>query len=286
VNRGLTAARRRLPALVGVLTVLALAACTEDGGGGEDSATSSPQSSSATPSTPPEPPRAGECRRLTLDEATVATSDAAPVACNRRHTAVTVHVGRLSRLLPGGADAVDVEGERVQRRVAEDCRPRLGAFLGGDEETRTLSRFQVVWFTPTPEEHEAGADWFRCDLLALDQDDRLLSLPPPAGLEGVLDRPESLATYGLCGTAAPGERGFERVACARRHRWVAIGTIPLEGGARYPGVAAVREAGDEPCADRVREERGFPVEFEYGWEWPTAAQWEAGQRHGFCWAPA
>jgi hypothetical protein len=24
----------------------------------------------------------------------------------------------------------------------------------------------------------------------------------------------------------------------------------------------------------------------YGWEYPTPAQWRAGQRYGYCWAPS
>ena len=47
--------------------------------------------------------------------------------------------------------------------------------------------------------------------------------------------PGALATYGLCGTAAPGAPGFQRVICGQRHSWRAIDTIGLSGGARYPG---------------------------------------------------
>lgn len=270
--------------LVAAALLVTLVACTGDDEAGPDEDRTSTPTATRTP--PPEPPRVGECRRLTLDDAGLPSNDAEPVVCHRRHTAVTVLVGDLASVARGRGGEVDVEARPVQRRVAGRCRGELPRFLGGDDETRTLSRFQVVWFLPTAEEQEAGADWFRCDVLALDRGERLMRLPPPGRLRGVLDRPRGLGTFGLCGTAAPGERGFERVACARRNSWVAIGTIPLEGGRRYPGVAAVREAGDEPCADRVRERQGFPTEFRYGWEWPTAEQWAAGQRHGFCWAPA
>ena len=270
-------ARLVAPLLVALLGVTG---CTDDAGPDEDRTT---PSTTPTSTAPPERPQAGECRRLTLDDAGRASNASEPVPCRERHTAVTVLVRRLGSVAPADAD---VGSAAVQRHVAAACRDQAPRFLGGDQETLTLSRFQVVWFTPTTAEQEAGADWFRCDVLALDRGDRLMALPPPERLRGVLDRPDALATYGLCGTAAPGAPGFERVACTREHRWVAIGTIPLEGGRRYPGVAAVRQAGDAPCADRVREERGFPVEFRYGWEWPTAEQWAAGQRHGLCWAPA
>jgi hypothetical protein len=279
VTPALTIVRLLVP-----LLLLGLAACTSDGGRpDEDRAGPTPSASpSATLTMPPREPRVGECRLLTLDDASRTSSDADPVPCRQRHTAVTILVGQIVFV---GGDPQD-EAAPVDPEVPARCRRSASRFLGGDPETMTLSRFQVVWFTPTAEEQEAGAGWFHCDVLALDRGDRLLPLPPPERLRGILGRPEALATYGLCGTAAPGEPGFERVACARRHTWVAIGTIPLEGGRRYPGTAAVRRAGDEPCAVLVREEKGFPVEFRYGWEWPTAEQWAAGQRHGFCWAPA
>jgi hypothetical protein len=101
----------------------------------------------------------------------------------------------------------------------------------------------------------------------------------------VLNRPDALATYGLCGTAQPGAPRFQRVACALPHAWVAVSTLAIPGGERYPGPAAVRAAGEEPCAERVRGANDFPLEFSYGWEWPTAAQWATGQRYGYCWAP-
>ena len=68
--------------------------------------------------------------------------------------------------------------------------------------------------------------------------------------------------------------------------WRALTTLRIADAARYPGVAKVRSSGDGACADYVESQAGFTTEIDYGWEWPTEAQWEAGQRYGFCWAPA
>jgi hypothetical protein len=144
----------------------------------------------------------------------------------------------------------------------------------------------VVWFAPSPGQAEQGADWFRCDLVALAGQDRLQALPPRPRLAGALDRDGALATYGLCGTAAPGTPRFARVICGRPHSWRAIATIPLPGGAAYPGTARVRAAGDDACRERASAQAEDPLSFEYGWEWPTRQQWQRGQRYGFCWAPA
>jgi hypothetical protein len=262
--------------------VLMLTACT-----GDDAPDPPDPTPTATPTAtetpdPPPPPQADACYRLTLEDATAATSDAEPVPCRRRHTARAIHVGRLAGLVPG-RPAVDAP--RVQRAIASTCTRRFAAVVGGTPEDRSLSRLQVVWFSPTLEEHDAGADWFRCDVIAFGRGDDLMPLPR-RGVRGVLDRPRALATFGLCGTARPGSRGFTRVACRYRHSWVAVATIPIPGGPRWPGVRRVRSSGDEACADLVRSEAGFPLEFSYGWEWPSRRQWEAGQRYGLCWAPA
>jgi hypothetical protein len=195
-----------------------------------------------------------------------------------------VHVGRLD-LSPAGR-RLRVDSPAVQRQPAEVCPVRLRQYLGGSADVLRRSRFEVVWFTPSLGRADRGDRWFRCDAVAVLDDERLQRLPTGSGLRGVLEDPAALATYGLCGTARPGSRGFARVACALRHSWEAISTIDLAGGKRYPGAGRVRTAGDEACADQVGELNGPVLEFSYGWEWPTRAQWQAGQHYGYCWAPS
>lgn len=290
-----------------VVTGLLLASCTIDLGTdstGTSPETSSPASSPASseptgttssggptgsPSQPPAVPEAARppsprgCYRLDFDAATAPTNDSEPVACRKRHTAQTFRVGRLDTVVDGHLLAVD--SRLAQRQVARACPRALDRYLGGTEEARRLSRLETVWFSPTIEQSDQGASWFRCDVVALAGSGRLAPLPPPRQLEGILDRSEALDEVGLCGTTAPGEAGFERVICSRRHRWRALSTIDISGGAAYPGVASVRDAGESTCRDRVSEATGSPERFSYGWEWPTRDQWRSGQRYGFCWAP-
>jgi hypothetical protein len=181
------------------------------------------------------------------------------------HTARTVFVGSRGR-----PEAV--------------CPGRLAAFLGGTATTRRLSRFEVVWFTPTSAESQRGARWFRCDLVAFAVRDSLLGLPR-THLRGALDRRRALDTYGLCGTAAPGSANFGRVICGRRHSWRAVRVLGLQGRT-YPGVAAVRTAGQGPCKKTAGARAGRRLRFRYGWEWPTGDQWAAGQHFGYCWVPS
>ena len=283
-------------AALALALALALSGCTDGGGDASpgvpaSSATGSPTAGSE-PAPPPEPerlrpppaPPSGACYRIGVTQATRPTNRSPRVPCRGPHTAQTISVGRLD-LTPNGR-RLGVDSAAVQRQPARSCPVRLRRYVGGTTDVRRRSRFEVIWFTPTLAQAARGARWFRCDAVAVANDQRLLRLPLGPGLRGLLDRPGAPAEYGLCGTARPGTRGFERVACFLPHRWKAISTINLAGGDRYPGTARVRAAGDATCADRVGERSGLVLEFSYGWEWPTREQWAAGQRYGYCWAPS
>ena len=86
----------------------------------------------------------------------------------------------------------------------------------------------------------------------------------------------------MCGTAEPGSDGFARVICSSNHSWRAIETVDVDGE-RYPGEEAARDAGQGPCEDAARERADDALNFKWGYEWPTAQQWKAGQTYGLCW---
>jgi hypothetical protein len=281
--------------LAAALAAVLLAGCTSEAGDpptaasdGRSSAAPSvsaggtgEQADSARVASPPAAPERDACYRLGFDQLTRPSNDSDPVRCGGRHVARTIHVGRLDTVVDGHALAVD--SDRARAQLARTCPRRLAAHLGGTPQTRDLSRFAVVWFSPTLEESDRGAQWFRCDLVAIAGPERLHPLPRRTA--GILDRPGALARFGLCGTAEPGTPRFERVICARPHSWRAIATIPLPGGRSYPGAARVRPAGNAACRDVAAGQAADPLQFEFGWEWPTRDQWANGQRYGYCWAP-
>jgi hypothetical protein len=298
---------RSHPLLLGVvaaaLTVAGCSAGSQDAGRSASGSTSAPATSApagshaatpapdstgsstgpATPAVvPPAPPISG-CYRLTTDQLTEPTNDSTPVSCTGRHTAQTIEVGILDTVVDGHALAVD--SAAVQQQLATRCPQALAAYVGGTADQRRLSRFNVVWYSPTLAESDRGADWFRCDLIAFAGPDELQPLPAPRRLRNVLDRPGALDDYGLCGNSAPGARGFERVLCARPHTWRAVDTITIAGGKRYPGTSRVRRAGDADCKDVAQARADDTLRFRYGWEWPTREQWARGQRYGYCWVP-
>lgn len=243
-----------------------------------------------TPATSPDPeptrPTRGACYRLSLSELLAPTSAAPSLPCKRRWTARTFHVGPLDGAATG--PKVSVDSASAEQLMAAECPRRLAEYLGGTARQLRLTVFRAVWFTPTPVDAAAGADWFRCDLVALATPDRLARLT--GNVRGVLSDAERSAPYSLCGTAPPDRPGFERVACAEDHTWRAVGSVDLDSAA-YPGRRAARGAAERRCVEEARGMAADALDFRWGFEWPTRAQWTGsagtpGQRYGVCWAPA
>jgi hypothetical protein len=218
-----------------------------------------------------------------MAQLTQPTNDSRAVPCGSTHNTQTFYVGRLHTVVDGHSLAVD--SDTVQRQLQQTCPARFADYIGGSPSGRDLSRFRVVWFSPTLQQADRGASWFRCDVIAFARGDQLYALPGPRRLHKVLDGNNALATYGLCGTAAPGSKGFQRVICGLRHSWRAVSTIPLQGGKKYPGAKTVSNAGDATCKAQAQAHSSDSLKFSYGWEWPSSQQWASGQHYGYCWAP-
>ena len=258
---------------------LALTGCGGDGG--TDSADEPAPEPSAS-STAPERPRVGDCHALTQRDVLGSADTQPAVECTDQHTSETVHVGTFAPAAAGKPLALT--SDAANRVAAQRCRARAASYLGTDPDRLWLTRVEVFWFVPTADEVDAGADWLRCDVVVLEREERLM--PLPRTMKGALSQPDGLERFGLCGTARPGAKDFVRVVCSEPHSWQAISTIGVGGGKRYPGTEAVRDAGEEACQDEARAAQGNALQYDYGWEWPTESQWEAGQRHGYCWTPA
>ena len=174
------------------------------------------------------PPRSASCHALSVTEATDPVDTGGPVPCRQ-----AAHVGDRSRSASSPRSPTATCSRSTRRRCASRSptpAPTVpGAFVGGDQTTQRLSRFEVVWFSPSLEQADAGANWYRCDVVALRSEGKLL--PLPARLQGVLDQDGALDRFGTCGTAAPDERGFARVVCSRE---------ALLAGGRRRGAAARR----------------------------------------------
>lgn len=273
----------------GIVVVAAVAVLLTACSGDDTGPAAPPSTATASPTRTPTPgpaavpprPAAGACYLLAYDEALAPTTDARPVRCRRPHTAVTYRVGTLDTLVDGHLLAVDAE--RVQEQVTTECPARFGAFLGATPAQLRLTSLRAVWFTPTLAQSDRGQDWFRCDVIALAGPERLARLEGP--MEGVLRTPAGRARFGVCGTAEPGTARFERVICSRPHSWRAISTYDVRGP-DYPGERALRRAAAERCQAAARGVAEDTLDYQWGYDWPTAEQWAGGQHYGLCWAPS
>jgi hypothetical protein len=268
--------------------VLALAACsssekTKNPVAQQTSATPSPTPVVAAP--PPPAPALGACYRLSYDEAVAPTSDDHPVPCGKAHSSQTFAVGRLDLVTNGHLLAVD--SDAVQKQVAQRCPDKLAAYLGATQEELRLSLLRPVWFTPTVEQSDAGAEWYRCDVIAVTGDKQVAKIDH--GVAHALDKPEGRDQFGMCGTAQPGTAAFDRVLCRDDHTWKAISVIDLgdQAGKKgsWPGEKVVQEAGQAACRTAARAIASDSLDYQWGYEWPTKDQWQAGQDYGRCWAP-
>jgi hypothetical protein len=268
--------------LAALAAALVLAGCTT----GPEQSASTPDgtpTATATPSqtVPPDPgpiPEVGECHALSFRQAVGVVGRTDPVACRRKHTAQTFFVGRLRLETPAGRTR-RVDSDAAQRQARTTCTSRLPRHLGLAPRELRLTMARAVWFTPSPQRAEAGADWFRCDVVAVAAPRTLLRLP--LRTKGWGDAP----AVAMCATAAPGTKGFRRVACGARHSWLAVATVDIPGR-RLPAQGAVADRMEGPCGDVARARAADPLDFTWSQEVPTREQWDAGQHYGICWVPA
>ena len=262
--------------VVAVLVLaLAVAGCSDGDGNSPDAGRGV-----RTASPPPPAPPSRACYRIGYAAAVDPSNASRPVPCRRPHSTETVFVGTIDPIVDGHLLAID--SGRVQAQIAAACRSRVARHLGGSVETQRLARLQPTWFSPTLEQSDAGALWFRCDVILLSGPSSLGTLP--ARTAGILARPGALDRYGTCGTASPADRRFQRVVCSRRHSWRARATIPLPRDVRYLDAGAGRDA-DARCRDVEARLSGDALRLRWSFEWPTREQWRQGQRYGLCWTP-
>ena len=194
-------------------------------------------------------------------------------------------MGQLDLVANGHLLAVD--SDAVRKQVAKRCPGQLAAYVGATAEQLRLSLLRPVWFTPTIEQSDAGAGWYRCDVIAVTGDSTLAKFD--RNLSEALAKPAGRAEYAMCGTAQPGTPAFTRVLCREDHTWKAISVIDLaETVARTAATRARTRSGTPArsvCADAAREIAADALDYEWGYEWPTKDQWQAGQTYGRCWAP-
>jgi hypothetical protein len=256
----------RLPVLASALLLL-VAGC----GGGIGS-----QGEEDRPAAVPE---LGACRMLTPDDIAAPDNDSEVVPCGEEHTAETFAVGTFPTKLAAGAEVGD---SALGAYIFKTCSEKFQSFLGGDESTVMRSMLTWAWFRPSEEVWEEGARWYRCDVVAGNEEsEQLRDLPRTA--EGLLlGRPDD--TWMTC---AVGETvdGSEKVPCSQAHDWRAVTTIMVgRTDDSYPGDRVVEVRTRDFCSDSVGAWMNYPVDYEFGYTYYREAEWSAGNRRSICWA--
>ncbi|GAA1154309.1 septum formation family protein [Nocardioides aquiterrae] len=250
------------------VAVLVLAAAWAIAGCGSDTA-------------PPEdekPPELGACRVLTPDDVAQPSNTTDPVDCSEAHTAETYAVGEL----PASFDHADHDDEELGAWAYTTCSDAFQKFLGADESLVMRTIVSWAWFRPTEPAWDAGARWYRCDVVGGgEQSKEYVDLPDTAkGL--LLGRPKD--RWMVCADG-PTVAGSVKVPCTEPHQWRAVTTISL-GDAQddYPGDRLVEVKTRDFCSDSVGAWLSYPVDYDFGYTWFHQAEWDAGNRRSVCWA--
>jgi hypothetical protein len=266
-------------ALLPALSACQLGGAPEDSSSGQKSSSSTPNKAAGTPATRAPRPKPSTCYRLTWEAAIAPTTDAPHISCKHGYTARTFYVGTIDAVVHGHLLAVD--SHRVRDQIATECPRRLAKYLGGSGEQMRLTMLRPIWFSPTIAQSDEGQDWFRCDVIGLAGNQKLLVLH--GSVKGALSGDDD--KYGMCGTDDPSNKDFERVICSQHHSWRAIATID-SAAHKYPGTSKLRSDGKTECEDPARQVADNQLNVTWSYEPPTKDQWKAGQHYGICWVPA
>lgn len=224
-------------------------------------------------------PRLGACRVLSPEDLSEPENSSPEVDCSEEHTAETFAVGSFP---PGVAAEANIEAPALGRYIYGTCNKRFQTFLGGDESSAMRSTLTWAWFRPSEEAWDKGARWYRCDVVGGgEQSDELVNLPKTT--EGLLSgRPDDAWMTCVNGETVAGAK---KIPCSEPHNWRAVTTIKLgDDDDPYPGDAKVEARTRTFCADSVRAWMNYPVDYDFGYTWFHASEWEAGNRRSICWA--
>jgi hypothetical protein len=223
-------------------------------------------------------PDLGVCRMLTPDDVFRPSNDSDPVDCSTAHTAQTFAIGTV----PTGLRQASYDDARVAGYAYRFCSAHFVDFTGADESLAMRTVLSWAWFRPSEAAWDAGAHWFRCDVIGGgDQAKSFVDLPADA--EGLLlGRPKD--EWMVCAEGAT-VAGAVKVPCDHRHDWRAVTTIVLgTAGDSYPGDAAVQQRTKDFCSKSVGAWLDYPVDYDFGYSWFQRPEWDAGNRRSVCWA--
>ncbi len=223
-------------------------------------------------------PEVGLCREVDAATVAAASDDTEPVDCGTAHTAQTFHVGWFDEAATKDT-AYDDEG--LGEEVARTCAPRFRRFTGATDSLALRTVATWAWWRPSEEAWQAGARWFRCDVVARSTDAALAALPRTARglLLGIPEPRWLVCADGAAVADAP------RVACTEQHTWRAVSAVSI-GRKRdpWPGSRVVEVRSRDYCSDWVGAWTNYALDYQYAYTWFGKDDWDSGNRLTVCWA--
>lgn len=251
-----------------VTLAVALTACGEAQGGNTD-----PDQVDSV-----EAPELGACRVLGPEDVTARSNATKTVECTERHTAETFAVGDL----PEELQDADYDSEELGAFAYQTCSAKFQSFLGADESLVMRTVVSWAWFRPSEKAWEAGARWYRCDVVGgSEQSKRFVELPTTAA--GLLEGPPK-DRWLVC-VNGDSVQESPKIPCTEPHNWRAVTTIKLgEPDDPYPGDRLVEVTTRDYCSESVGAWLGYPPEYDFGYTYFHEGEWKAGNRRSVCWA--
>ena len=226
-----------------------------------------------------EAPELGACRLLTPEDVAAPSNSLDSVDCAEDHTSETYAVGPL----PAELSAAAYDDPDIGAFAYRTCSKAFMSFLGADESLAMRTLLSWAWFRPSEEAWDAGAHWYRCDLVGGTEDATdFVTLPETA--RGLMSSGVPDDGWMACvnGEAVP---GAPRIPCSEDHTWRAVTTIKVGGETDpYPGDRLVEVTTRDFCDESVSAWLDYPLQYKFAYTWFHQAEWRTGNRRSICWA--
>lgn len=238
--------RTRLVAAIGAVVALAIAAPAEAG-------KTSPSSGK---------PSVGQCRSLTMAQASAATNTSGPSGCSAAHNDRVIGVPSL----PKGVSYGELKSPaKVNTMAVRLCYPFFRGALGQNDQVRDSSAYSFLYFVPTAKQRSNGARWLRCDL-TLRHGTSLGNLPTDHKPALAKKRLPAKVKRCLAGKA------LVTTTCSMGHQYRVAGAvkIPIK---RYPGRHKMVKIGRSRCPGITTTDADFRF------TWPGKTVWNVARDH-------
>ncbi|MBN1174495.1 MAG: septum formation family protein [Micromonosporaceae bacterium] len=239
---------------------------------------------------PPEPkiaiPTAPACYSVAAEDPTDVARWPEAVDCGKEHTVETIYVGQFE------GEAADrtsppLAGGTERRQAFGQCTSVAKEYLGADWRTGRLGLFLVL---PIELHWDAGARWYRCDVVEYQDFEDYLVASREKSVKGELASGGSLALK--CATIKESGGNIDKtfVDCSTQHNGEFVGVYEHPDGT-YPTNADARgEADLDGCRGVVASYAGIPNNKDFQYRVGlvvspfTKAAWELGNRGVRCYA--